>query len=55
MRSGPDPLARKIALLLIVKLVALSVLWFAFFRAPVPAEPARLFQPDVSHVRESPQ
>jgi hypothetical protein len=55
MRSGPDPLARKIALLLIVKLVALGVLWFAFFRTPVPAETARLFQSDANHVGETSQ
>jgi hypothetical protein len=55
MRTEPDPLGRKIALLLIVKLAALCVLWFAFFRAPVPAEPARLFQSDAKHARESPQ
>jgi hypothetical protein len=53
MRTGRDPLARKIAILLIVKLLALGALWFAFFRAPVPAEPARLFQSDAKHVGES--
>jgi hypothetical protein len=55
MRTEPDPLARRIAVLLVVKLLALAVLWFAFFRAPVPAEPARLFQSDANHVGETSQ
>ena len=55
MRARPSSLARKITVLLIVKLLALSVLWFAFFRAPVPAEPARLFQSDANHVGETSQ
>jgi hypothetical protein len=52
--ASPDPgqparrrerLAREVGIVLAVKLAALAVLWFAFFRAPPPADPQRLFAP----------
>ena len=35
-------LGREIALVLVLKFAALALLWFAFFRAPVPADPQQL-------------
>jgi len=35
-------LGREIALVLALKIAALALLWFAFFRAPVSADPQRL-------------
>jgi len=46
-------LAGEIALVLVVKLAALILLWFAFFRAEPPPEPARLFLPGLSSGQES--
>ena len=48
-----ERLAREVGVVLAVKLAALAVLWFAFFRAPPPAEPQRLFAPAQATAQES--
>jgi hypothetical protein len=49
------PLVRELGVVLIVKLILLAGLWYAFFRdAPAP-EPARLFAPVASHQQETPR
>jgi hypothetical protein len=40
-RSGRT-LGHEITLVLALKFTALALLWFAFFRAPVPADPQQL-------------
>jgi len=35
-------LGRELAIVLALKFAALALLWFAFFRAPVPADPQQL-------------
>lgn len=42
------PLAREITVVLVVKLLALALLWFAFFRVQPPSDPARLLTPGPS-------
>jgi hypothetical protein len=46
-------LKREIALVLAIKLAALALLWFAFFRAPVPADPQHLVGARPPHASES--
>jgi hypothetical protein len=46
-------LAREVGVVLAVKLAALAALWFAFFRAPPPADPQRLFAPAQTTTQES--
>jgi hypothetical protein len=46
-------LGREIALVLALKLVALALLWFAFFRAPVSADPQQLFAAHPPQASES--
>jgi hypothetical protein len=48
-----EHLAREVGVVLAVKLAALAVLWFAFFRAPPPADPQRLFAPTQPTTQES--
>jgi hypothetical protein len=48
-----EPLARELGVVLAVKLAALAVLWFAFFRAPPPGDPQRLFGPAQPTTQES--
>ena len=54
-RKPANTLAREVTLVLALKLALLALLWFAFFRAPVPADPARLFAHDAPPARESTQ
>jgi hypothetical protein len=51
-RSGRT-LGREIALVLALKFAALALLWFAFFRAPVPADPQQLFEAHPPQASES--
>ena len=46
-------LGREIALVLALKLAALALLWFAFFRAPVSADPQQLFAAHPPQASES--
>ncbi|MGE5129930.1 MAG: cytochrome oxidase putative small subunit CydP [Sphingomonadaceae bacterium] len=48
-----ERLAREVGVVLAVKLAALALLWFAFFRAPPPADPQRLFAPAQTTTQES--
>jgi hypothetical protein len=48
-----ERLAREVGVVLAVKLAALAVLWFAFFRTPPPADPQRLFSPAQATTQES--
>ena len=41
--------------MLTVKLLALTLLWFAFFRVHPPAAPSHLFGADPSYYQESPR
>ncbi|MGA8260849.1 MAG: cytochrome oxidase putative small subunit CydP [Arenicellales bacterium] len=52
--SSHRPLAREIAVVLTVKLLALTLLWFAFFRVHPPADPSHLLGADPSHYQELP-
>jgi hypothetical protein len=51
-RSGRT-LGRELALVLALKFAVLALLWFAFFRAPAPADPQRLFAASPPHASES--
>jgi hypothetical protein len=44
-RPSTHPLIRELGAVLIVKLVLLAGLWYAFFCDPPAPEPARLFAP----------
>lgn len=46
-------LGREIALVLALKIAALALLWLAFFRAPVPADPQQLFAAHPPQASES--
>ena len=46
-------LGREITLVLVLKLAALALLWFAFFRAPVSADPQQLFAAHPPQASES--
>ena len=46
-------LRRELALVLAFKFAALALLWFAFFRAPAPADPHRLVAPHPPQASES--
>jgi hypothetical protein len=46
-------LGREIALVLAIKVAALALLWFAFFRAPVSANPQQLFAAHPPQASES--
>jgi hypothetical protein len=48
-----ERLAREVGVVLAVKLAALAALWFAFFRAPPPADPQSLFAPSQPTTQES--
>ena len=49
MKVFKERLARELTVALVVKVVALGLLWIAFFREAPPADPARLLAPAPSH------
>jgi hypothetical protein len=53
--SGMHPLVRELGVVLVVKLVLLAGIWYAFVRdAPAP-QPASLFAPVTAHHQETPR